>query len=122
MRWRILFTKIPGSVLYEINSSHKTFPGALREVGGHELGEESVSGTTGWERRRGSRHGDVKRESQTHRNTHREKHTQRECVWESQYCGLLAGGCVLRNFRMFHCVMCYLYLCTTLSRKPNIKI
>lgn len=65
-----------------------------------------------------------KRESQTHREKYaqRETHTHRERVWESRSCGLLAGGCVLWNFRMFHCVMCYLNSYATLSRKPNIKI
>lgn len=37
MRWRVLFTKIPGPLLHEINSSHKTSLEALHEGGSHEL-------------------------------------------------------------------------------------
>lgn len=78
MRWRVLFTKIPGPVLYEINSSHKTSLGALCEAGGHEWGVKYMRGMTRWERG-GRAVGAVvlgeKIESQT--DTQREIHTEK---------------------------------------------
>lgn len=74
MRWRVLFTKIPGPVLYRINSCHKTSLEALCEAGGHELGVKSMRGRTGLETGRGSGCDGIrgKRESQTDRETHKE--------------------------------------------------
>lgn len=127
MRWRVLFTKIPGPVRYGINSCHKTYLKALCEAGGHELGVKSMRERTGWERGRVNGCGGIrgkKRKSDKHseRNTHIQKHTQRDCVWETLLWSLSAEGCVFRNFRMCLCVMCYLNSYTTLSRKPNITI
>lgn len=49
MRWKVLFTKIPGLVLSEINSSHKTSLGALHGARSHGLGVGYMSEMTGAE-------------------------------------------------------------------------
>lgn len=54
MRGRVLVTKIPGPVPYEINSSHRASLGAPCEAGGHALGVKFVRGTIRWERGRAS--------------------------------------------------------------------
>ena len=85
-----------------------------------------MNGMAGWGNRRGEWHDGGIRERkkviQTQRNAHIEKltqtdkHMQKEpSVSEQLLWSLLADGCVLRNFRMFHCVMCYLSSYTALS-------
>ena len=61
------------------------------------------------------------RKSDGEKGIYRSTHTKSQCEGEKLLCSLLAEGCVMKNFRMFLCAVCYLNSCTSLSRKPNIK-
>ena len=119
MRWRVLFTKIPGPLLHEINSSHKTSLEALREGGSHELewitwvewlggkgggaiGKVAVSGE--------ERESQTDTEKCTHRETDIDKHARREvCESEQLPWSLLKEGWVIGNFRMCNVLFKLIY-------------
>lgn len=128
MRWRVLFTKIPGPILYGINSCHKTSLEALCEAGVHELGVKSMRERTGWERERVNGYGGIRGKKESKTDTQRETHTYRNThtkkLWRGEMLlwSLSAEGYIFRNFKMCLCVMCYLNSYTALSRKPNITI
>lgn len=125
MRWRVLFTKIPGLVLSEINSSHKTSLGAPHGARSHGLGVGYMSEMTGAEETGaiGMVVGGKKEKSRNiHRETLRWRETQkkRRCEGKHPLHSPLVGWRVIRRSRMY--VWCVTAIHTQLSKKPNLRI